>query len=245
MLSEADRPGGLSYQAMYIRVNPRDNVAILVHPEGAAPGDLLPAGLIARERIPQSHKIALQNLEPGQPVVRYGQTIGLANRPIAAGSWVREELLDMPEAPSLDSLCLATAIPPTLPPLDGYTFEGYRNADGGVGTRNILGLATTVQCVAPTVEYAAQRIRAEILPRFPNVDGVVSVTHSYGCGVAIDAPGAAIPIRTLKHIGLHANLAGQPLVVSLGCEKLQPARLFDGALPRSEEHTSELQSLRH
>src|ERR1035441_2872618 len=90
---------------MYIRVNPRDNVAILVHPEGAAPGDLLPAGLIARERIPQSHKIALQNIEPGQPVVRYGQTIGLANRPIAAGCWVREELLDMPEAPPLDSLC--------------------------------------------------------------------------------------------------------------------------------------------
>ena len=65
-----------------------------------------------------------------------------------------------------------------------------------------------------------------MLPRFPNVDGVVAITHSYGCGVAIDAPGAAVPIRTLKHIGLHANLAGQPLVVSLGCEKLQPARLF-------------------
>src|ERR1039458_6280165 len=95
----------------------------------------------------------------------------------------------------------------------------------------LLVIATTVQCVAPTVEYAAQRIRAEILPRFPNVDGVVSVTHSYGCGVAIDAPGAAVPIRTLKHIGLHANLAGQPLVVSLGCEKLQPARLFGGDVP--------------
>jgi galactarate dehydratase len=220
---------------MYIRVNPRDNVAILVHPDGVAPGALLADGLVAREAIPQSHKIALRHLEPGQPVVRYGQTIGLANRPIAAGSWVREELLDMPAAPPLDSLSLATAVPPTLPPLDGYTFEGYRNADGRTGTRNLLGLATTVQCVAPTVEYAAQRIRAEILPRFPNVDGVVSITHSYGCGVAIDAPGAAVPIRTLNHIALHANLAGQPLVVSLGCEKLQPARLFgshiQGALP--------------
>jgi galactarate dehydratase len=83
------------------------------------------------------------------------------------------------------------------------------------------------------VEYAARRIRAEILPRFPNVDGVVSVTHSYGCGVAIDAPGAAVPIRTLRHIALNANLAGQPLVIGLGCEKLQPARLFGGhdALP--------------
>jgi galactarate dehydratase len=60
---------------------------------------------------------------------------------------------------------------------------------------------------------------------------VVSVTHSYGCGVAIDAPGAAIPIRTLKHISLHANLMGQPLLVSLGCEKLQPARLLGDQLP--------------
>jgi galactarate dehydratase len=175
---------------MYIRVNPSDNVAILVHPDGVAPGALLPDGLVAREAIPQSHKIALHHLEAGQPVVRYGQTIGLANRAIAAGSWVREELLDMPAAPPLDSLSLATAVPPTLPPLENYTFEGYRNADGATGTRNLLGLATTVQCVAPTVEYAAQRIRAEILPRFPNVDGVVAITHSYGCGVAIDAPGA-------------------------------------------------------
>src|SRR5262245_56974631 len=216
---------------MYIRVNSRDNVAILVRPEGAAHGDLLPDGLVARERIPQSHKIALRDLEAGEPVVRYGQTIGIANRDIVAGSWVREELLDMPAAPPLDALSLATALPPALPPLDGYTFEGYRNADGGAGTKNILGLATTVQCVAPTVEYAAQLIRTEILPHFPNVDGVVSITHSYGCGVAIDAPGAAVPIRTLKHIGLHANMAGQPLLVSLGCEKLQPARLFGSDLP--------------
>src|SRR5215471_1088786 len=210
---------------MYISVHPRDNVAILVHPEGAAAGAALPGGLIARERIPQSHKVALQDLPEGAPILRYGQAIGLANREIAAGSWVREEMLEMPEAPPLDALPLATAVPPDLPPLEGYTFEGYRSG-AGIGTKNILGLATTVQCVAPTVEYAAQRIRTELLPRFRNVDGVVAVTHSYGCGVAIDAPGAAVPIRTLKHIGLHPNFGGQPLVVSLGCEKLQPAKLF-------------------
>ncbi len=61
---------------------------------------------------------------------------------------------------------------------------------------------------------------------FPNVDDVVAMTHGYGCGVAINAPGAAIPISTLKYISTHANLAAQPLVVSLGCEKLQPTRLF-------------------
>jgi galactarate dehydratase len=88
-----------------------------------------------------------------------------------------------------------------------------------------------VQCVAPTVEYAVRRIKSEILPRFPNVDDVVAVTHSYGCGVAIDAPGAAVPIRTLKHISLHANVAADPMIVSLGCEKLQPARLLGSELP--------------
>jgi galactarate dehydratase len=207
---------------MYIQVNERDNVGIIVEPEGF---------VSSRERIPQAHKMALVDIEEGGPIVRYGQTIGIANRAVAAGSWVREELMDMPSAPPLDELPLATAVPVSLPALDGYTFEGYRNPDGSVGTKNLLGIATTVQCVAPTVDYAVRRIQAELLPRFPNVDGIVAVTHSYGCGVAIDAPGAAVPIQTLRHIGMHANIGGQPMIVSLGCEKLQPARLFANDLP--------------
>ena len=142
----------------------------------------------------------------------------------------------MPTAPPLDELSLATAIPEPLPPLEGCTFEGYRNPDGSVGTRNILGITTTVQCVAPTVDYAVQRIRAEILPRFRNVDDVVAITHTYGCGVAIDAPGAAVPIRTIRNISLNPNFGGTPLVVSLGCEKMQPARLFSNDLPVLENH---------
>lgn len=220
---------------MFIRVNPRDNVAIVVDPEG----------ITAREHIPQSHKIALRDFAPGDPVLRYGHPIGYANRPIAEGSWVREDLLDMPSAPPLDELPLATAIPPEPEPLTGYTFEGYRNSDGSTGTRNLLGLATTVQCVAPTVDYAVERIRREVLPRYPNVDGVVSVTHSYGCGVAIEAPGAAVPIQTLRHISLHANLGADPLLVSLGCEKLQPARLLGSQLPiLGEDHVIRLQDHR-
>jgi hypothetical protein len=230
---------------MYIRADARDNVAIIIHPDGAARSATLPGGLIAREPIPQSHKVALSDLARGDIVMRYGHPIGCANRSILAGSWVREEFLDMPTPPPLDDLPLATAVPAPLPPLAGYTFEGYRNADGSTGTRNILGIATTVQCVAPTVDYAARHIKAELLPRFPNVDDVVAITHSYGCGVAIDAPGAAIPIRTLKHISLHANLAGEPLVVSLGCEKLQPVRLFGNDLPiLSEPNIIRLQDQR-
>jgi galactarate dehydratase len=215
---------------MYIRVNGRDNVAIVVSPDGVSAGEVLTGGLTAREAIPQAHKIALADLAAGEPVLRYGQTIGYANRPIAQGSWVRKELLDVPAPPRLDDLLLATAVPAPLTPLTGYTFEGYRNPDGSAGTRNILGIATTVQCVAPSVDHAVRRIREELLPRFRNVDDVISVTHSYGCGVAIDAPGAAIPIRTLKHISLHANLMGEPLLVSLGCEKLQPAKLLGDQL---------------
>jgi len=135
----------------------------------------------------------------------------------------------LPAAPALDELPLATAVPAPQPALEGYSFEGFRNPDGSTGTKNILGVTTTVQCVAPTVEYAVRRIKTELLPRYPNVDDAIAITHTYGCGVAIDAPGAAAPIRTLRHISLHANLGAAPLVVSLGCEKLQPERLFPGS----------------
>jgi galactarate dehydratase len=117
-------------------------------------------------------------------------------------------------------------VPAPLPPLEGFTFEGFLNQDGSVGTKNILGIATTVQCVSATVEFAVKRIRAEILPRYPNVDDVIAITHPYGCGVAIDAPGAEIPIRTLRNLSLNPNLGGAPMVVSLGCEKLQPAQML-------------------
>jgi galactarate dehydratase len=216
---------------LYICVHESDNVAIIVDPEGVAAGSVSPSGLKIQERIPQSHKVALNSIETGEPVLRYGHAIGRANRSIEPGTWVREEMIDMPAPPRLDTLPLATRVPKTLPVLSNYSFDGYLNQDGSVGTKNILGITTTVQCVAPTVDFAVKRIKAELLPHFPNMDDVISITHGYGCGIAIDAPGAAIPIRTLKHISLHANLAAQPLVVSLGCEKLQPERLFRSDLP--------------
>ena len=159
------------------------------------------------------------------------QSIGIANRDLPPGAYAREQYIDLPEAPSLDDLSLATAVPGPLAPLAGFTFEGYRNPDGSAGTRNVLAINTTVQCVAPTVDYAVKRLKAEVLQRFPDVDDVVALTHTYGCGVAIDAPGAAIPIRTLRNISLHANAGAWPLVVSLGCEKLQPERLYGSSTP--------------
>lgn len=189
-----------------IRVNPRDNVAVALEPV--------------------AHKIAVEKIEAGEAVLRYGQVIGRAVRAIAEGEPISEEMIEAPPPPPLDSLLLDYTPPRPLPPLEGITFEGFLNADGSAATRNLLGISTTVQCVAATAEIAAHRIREELLPRFPNVDDVVALTHPYGCGVAIDAPGAEIPIRTLRNLALNPNFGGEVMTVSLGCEKLQPARLF-------------------
>jgi galactarate dehydratase len=80
--------------------------------------------------------------------------------------------------------------------------------------------------VAGVVEFAVERIKRELLPRYPNVDDVVGLEHTYGCGVAIDAPEAVIPIRTVRNITLNPNFGNEVMVVSLGCEKLQPDRLL-------------------
>jgi galactarate dehydratase len=132
----------------------------------------------------------------------------------------------MPAARALEGLPMATARPAPLPPLEGCTFEGYRNADGSVGTRNILAITTTVQCVAGVLDFAVKRIKSELLPQYPHVDDVVGLEHSYGCGVAIDAPDAIIPIRTLRNIARNPNFGNEVMVLSLGCEKLQPERLL-------------------
>jgi galactarate dehydratase len=211
---------------LYVQVDPRDTVAILVNEGGLPAGTRFESGLTLIEDVPEAHKVALVDIEAGAPIIRYGALIGYAECAIAKGSWVHEERMRLPVAPSLDDLPLATAVPAPMPPLEGYTFDGFLNGDGSVGTKNILGITTTVQCVAATVDYAVKRIKAEILPRYPNVDDVVALTHNYGCGVAIDAPGAEIPIRTLRNISLNPNLGGAPMIVSLGCEKLQPVILL-------------------
>ena len=221
---------------LIIRMQARDNVAIVANNGGLPAGTVLPDGLVLRDQVPQGHKVALVDLPAKSAVLRYGIPIGYALKDIPAGSWVHERLLDMPSARELDNLPIATVKPEPLPPLEGYTFEGYRNADGSVGTRNILAITTTVQCVSGVVEFAVQRIKNELLPQYPHVDDVVGLEHTYGCGVAIDAEGADIPIRTLRNISLNPNFGGEVMVVSLGCEKLQPERLMPpGAIPINDQ----------
>ncbi|MCP5287126.1 MAG: galactarate dehydratase [Burkholderiaceae bacterium] len=219
-----------------VKMHADDNVAIVGNHGGLPAGTVLPGGVVLQDKVPQAHKVALRDLRVGEPVLRYGIPIGYAGRDIAAGHWVHERLLTMPEVRTLEGLPMATARVPDAKPLEGYTFQGYRNADGSVGTRNLLAVSTTVQCVAGVLDAAVERIRRELLPRYPHVDGVVALTHAYGCGVAIDAPGAEIPIRTLRHLAKNPNFGGEVMLVSLGCEKLQPDRLFPaGSIPIADE----------
>jgi galactarate dehydratase len=218
-----------------IQIHPDDNVAVVVNDGGLSAGTALPGGPTLVQAVPQGHKVALADLPAGTAVRRYNVVIGHTAVDIPAGGWVNEQRLVMPEARSFDNLP-APQPPADLPPLDGYTFQGYRNADGSVGTRNLLAVTTTVQCVAGVLEFAVERIQKDLLPHYPHVDGVVGLTHSYGCGVAIDAPDAIIPIRTVRNLASNPNFGGEVMVLSLGCEKLQPERLLPpGSIPISDE----------
>src|SRR5574337_58383 len=219
-----------------IAMHAADNVAIVANDGGLPAGTVLPGGVVLVDKVPQAHKVALVDIAQGGAVRRYNVVIGYALQPVCSSDLVHERLLQMPEARALDGLPIATVKPTAMEPLAGYTFEGYRNADGSVGTRNILAITQTVQCVAGVTAFAVQRIKAELLPRYPHVDDVVALEHGYGCGVAIDAPDAVVPIRTLRNISLNPNFGGELMVVSLGCEKLQTERLLPpGSIPLVDE----------
>lgn len=212
-------------RAFTIKVHDRDNVAIVVNAKGLPAGTRLDDGTVLLDAVPQGHKVALADMAEGAPVLRYGEVIGRAARTIARGTRIDESLVLLPEPPTLDDLPLATSPAPDLPPLDGYAFDGYRNKDGSVGTKNVLGITTSVQCVAGVTDFLVHRIKEELLPRYPNVDDVVALNHSYGCGVAIHAPDAIVPIRTLQNITRNPNFGGEVMIIGLGCEKLEPERL--------------------
>jgi galactarate dehydratase len=216
-----------------IRMHANDNVVIVANDGGLPAGTALPGGPVLVDKVPQGHKVAWTDIAEGDAVCRYDVPIGFAKERIAAGRWVHERLLRMPAARAIDaSLPRATVHAPRADALEGHTFQGYRNTDGSVGTRNVLAIAQTVQCVAGVVDHAVTRIKAELLPHYPNVDDVVALAHGYGCGVAIDAPGAEIPIRTVRNIALNPNFGNEVMLVSLGCEKLQPERLMPaGSIP--------------
>lgn len=231
-------------QPLYIKVHPNDNVAIIVNNNGLPEGTRFACGLTLIEHVPQGHKVALQAIAQNDAIIRYGEIIGYANQDIKQGSWISEHQVELPQAPALETLPLATKVPKPLPALEGYTFEGYRNADGSVGTKNLLAITTSVQCVAGVVDHVVRLIERDLLPKYPNVDGVVGLNHLYGCGVAINAPAAVIPIRTLHNLTLNPNFGGEVMVIGLGCEKLQPERLLAGSDELKKINVEENQIIR-
>lgn len=221
-MSEKKRP-------VYIKIKQEDNVAITV--DRVSAGSEVMEGVVASQDIPQGHKIALCDIPAGGQIVRYGVVLGYAIDPIAKGQWINEKMLTLPTPPEAEQMQWGVNLRTDLPKPARTTWEGYRNAEGFAGTRNLLGIVTTVQCVAGVLDVAVKRIKEELLPQYPNVDGVVAVNHAYGCGVAIDAPEAKVPIRSIANICKHPNFGGELMIVGLGCEKLTVDKITDRTGP--------------
>jgi galactarate dehydratase len=209
-----------------IKTSSTDNVAIVANSTGLKRGAVVLDGVELIEYVPMGHKVALQTLNEGDSVIRYNEIIGYANQIIQKGSWINEKNINLPQPPNLEDLPYVKPTISEVEPLTGFTFQGYKNADGSVGTKNVLGITTSVQCVAGITKFIENKIRKELLPHYPNVDDVVAFNHSYGCGIAIESPGAIIPIRTIKHIAQNPNFGGEIMIIGLGCEKLRPERLL-------------------
>jgi len=212
-----------------IKTAKTDNVGIVVNLNGLPKGTLLDDGTLLSADVPTGHKVALSDINKDDKIIRYSQIIGYAKRLIKRGEWVQEAMVSLPQPPDLDSIPLTDNPQPAPEPLEGYTFKGFRNPDGSAGTKNILGITASVNCVSGFTGYIAERIKKELLHKYPNVDDVIPLNHTYGCGVAIDAPGAVIPVRTIKNIARNPNFGGKIIVVGLGCEKLLPEKLIPGS----------------
>lgn len=227
-------------EPIVIITSENDNVGIVTNPNGLPYGTVLKNGIRLVQNVPSGHKVALIEIGKGKRIIRYGQTIGFATAPIAQGEWIDESKISMPEAPELESIPLQDGQKAEIARLEGYSFQGYKNPDGSVGTKNILGITTSVQCVAGFLDFAVQKIKKELLPKCPNVDDVVALNHSYGCGVAIDAPAAIVPIRTIRNITTNPNFGGSVLIVGLGCEKLRPETLLPYSITSADNGESNI-----
>jgi altronate hydrolase len=203
-----------------VQLHPDDDVVIARHQLVA--GMRIRSSLAVRGLIPAGHKLAIRSIEAGAPVRRYGQIIGFATRAIEAGEHVHTHNLAMGDF-DRDYAFGADAKPaPTV--AEAARFMGIVRADGRVATRNYVGILTSVNCSATAARAIADYFRRDIHPQaladYPNVDGVIALTHGQGC--AIDSEGEALEMirRTLGGYARHANFAGV-LIVGLGCETNQ------------------------
>jgi altronate hydrolase len=206
-----------------LRLNASDNVVIAVD-EFPAGVTVLP-GVPARERIPRGHKMAAVPIQSEAPIRKFGQVIGFASRPIAPGEWVHEHNCAVREF-ARDYHFGEDAGPESIAAVgDQPTFQGFRRANGKVGTRNYLAILTSVNCSATTARLIAREVeRSEMLSDYPNVDGVIALVHGTGCGMASKGEGFEALMRTEWGYAANPNV-GAALMVGLGCEVFQIGRM--------------------
>jgi altronate hydrolase len=206
-------------------LHPDDSVVVLTE-RAAAGTDPLRLGMPLAVSVPSGHKIARHAVATGAPVLKFGQVIGTATEPIAAGAHVHSHNCafsahDTSYAVGADLAAAHAAVPQVAP----RTFLGYPRADGRVGTRNYVALVATVNCSATVIRKAAAEIEASgLLADYPNVDGIVALAHGTGCGMAGSGPGFDILDRVLWGHATHPNV-GATVFVGLGCEVMQIARM--------------------
>jgi altronate hydrolase len=206
----------------YILLHPNDDVLI-------ATSQLLSGtrveGIAVKGLIPPGHKIALHAIAPGEPVRRYNQIIGFASKPIAAGEHVHTHNLDMgpDKGDFARDYAFGADVKPDAPRTEA-SFMGIKRADGRVATRNYIGILSSVNCSATAAraiaDHFSRKSNPDALAAFPNMDGVVALTHGTGCGMDSEGLGLQILQRTLTGYATHANFAAV-LVVGLGCESNQ------------------------
>lgn len=200
-----------------IRLHPLDNV--LVAARRLLKGQRV-EGVTAREDIGAGHKLAVADIAAGQPVLKYGQVIGVATQTIPAGAHVHSHNLAVStERRGADAASSAAARREPA-----RTFQGFRRDDGRVGVRNYVGVLTSVNCSATVSRMIAREAeRSGLLDEFPNVDGVVPITHTSGCGMASSGEGFDLLRRTLWGTAANPNF-GAVMLVGLGCEVIQTAK---------------------
>lgn len=201
-----------------------DNVAVACRDipagESVSTGD---GPVKAASPVPLGHKIAVREIAPGEEILKFGQVIGFASEAISQGQHVHVHNCD---ADSFDrDYSFATEAPATPPSTSQRTFQGYLRSDGRVGTRNYLAVISTVNCSASTSKYICRKITPEILSEFPNVDGVLPLTHKSGCGMQEDGLDHELLNRVLSGFAMHPNI-GAYLLVGLGCEVGQASHLI-------------------
>ena len=206
----------------FIRLHASDDVLIA---RSQLVGGTTVEGVTARGLIPAGHKIASRAIVTGDPVRRYNQIIGFASRPIAAGEHVHTHNLWMGEAKGdfARDYAIGADLKPEPARLEA-SFMGYRRSDGRVATRNYIGVLSSVNCSATAAraiaDHFSRQNHPEALADFPNVDGIVALTHGMGCATASDGEELQVLRRTLGGYARHANFAAV-LVVGLGCETNQ------------------------